>query len=348
MTMTALETPALAWMLGRIAPDIPSELVTRENLADIVAVAGELPAAMASFFGFECGLAAATRTDFALNLTAAGLDALARNAALSGDSCRGIRDFCRLWRRRGSGDAHAGAIWLEFDVKPGSRGAPPSVFFRVEAGEEPAWTIGEAIPTLRGAPLSDAVAANVAHVIDAVRPEATALQIGVMLARPIDAVRVCALGIAPPRLMSLLYRAGWKGSRATSAAIARKYSPHVDAFGVHLDVAQRLSPAAGVEMLYAGREWEHQPHREPRWQRLFAQLVDDRLCTHERREALFGWPGYVDDGLEPLTKLLAPSLATTGIVLRGLQHVKLSVDPEGGTAAKIYFGAIHTQWREDQ
>lgn len=199
---------------------------------------------------------------------------------------------------------------------------------------------------LRGAPLSDPTSACFARTADVARADRRVLQVGLMLSRPIDAVRLCVLGVRANEAVPLLRSVRWSGNLDRVRALVDRYGPCVDHFGLHLDISDDLLPTLGVELLFEAAEWDRQPHREPRWELIFDRMLEQGLAKPEQTRALLAWPGLTDDGLFAVDKALAGpgDLGARGSIMRGLQHIKIGLSPDGRVTAKAYFGAHHLPW----
>jgi len=342
---------SFAQVVGRVG--VPAVLVSPACRGRVAAAAAALPAGVSHYFGFE------TRTgrpdaesDFALNLSPAGL----RWLAAGGGRWPRLAAFARVWGETADPPfTDAGAVWLEFDTSAG--GGDPSVFFALlnAAALRPGddgprafdWACAEAVPALRGSPLPAKVADALARCAAAFPPGLDRLQIGLMLARPVDAVRVCAFGLTADAVPPLLRRAGWPGDLAELTRVVDRYAPFADTLCLHLDVGAAVWPTVGVELLYRGADpWDWQPPREPRWHGLFERLVADGYCRPDKHDALLAWPGRTPYRAALVDRLIAAAAGPAeeppadGELVTGLQHVKLSAG-RGGFEFKAYFGCRH-------
>lgn len=305
-------------------------LLDRPSLARLRAVTASLPAYIAEFFGFERRLGGRRAgTDFAFSLSTRGLKWLIESKLWPQ-----LSKLAEMWQGRCPCDAIT--VWLEFDVSELASGEhPPNVFVTVDrVGSEPF-----ALPPVIASPALQ-------RCIEACPPSATRLQMGFMLSRATAALRVCALPMTYPQTMGFLTTVAWPGSLEDVGKALALYEHLCDGFGVHIDMLDSSPEASlGVELFYKGRVQEHQPYAEPRWDKLFAQLINDRLCTTPERDALFAWVSQRAFNAPRPARLLAALLHPNQMVLHGtlrtgLQHVKLCFSPKAPVRAKAYFGAV--------
>src|SRR5207248_1314510 len=115
-------------------------------------------------------------------------------------------------------------LCLEFDLRDASPSAVPvpSAFFapcqgltRTDVDGDrlaAAWVLDPAIRLLRGTVLPPAAARAVTGCVAALPHGAHVFQVGLMLARPVDAVRLCVRGLEFSDLPVYLARVGWPGA----------------------------------------------------------------------------------------------------------------------------------------
>jgi hypothetical protein len=292
-------------------------------------VTASLPASAATFLGFERRLRSASNgTDFAISLSARGLDWLFESRRWPQ-----LSKLVGKWRAHSAFDSRT--VWLEFDVSETAfQRHPPNVFISIDRGDAqsiapPAEIDG---PGLRGC-------------MRVCPSSVTRFQLGFMFSRATAAVRFCAMPMNHQETMAFLTAVAWPGSLACVSQVLAPYEPFCDGFGVDLDLLDSPAPSLGVELLYTGRVQEHQPDSEPRWRSLFDQLIRDGFCTRRERNALLSWVSQRKFSAPVVTRLFAalfyPDHALLhGTLYTGLQHVKLCFGPKASIHAKAYFGAV--------
>lgn len=329
--------------LERLEPHLPAALMAPGSLPRIRQAAGFFPVFAVDFFGFECRLGSDPPglPDCALNLTPDGARLLAgrHSTDLSGELGNGawsrLRGFYQQWGdTRQPAYADAGCTWLELDT---SAGAPaPNLLFgywpRTQGSQRsPEWLADTILPLLLGRPPAPRLRHNLLHCLEACPPETGDFQIGFMLSRSLQAVRLCLFDLPPGEVFPYLERIGWGGSRDELGRYLEAFRPHADFVGLHLDIGEEIYPHAGVEPNFNAGCWTRQPQTEPRWHGQLEQLLALGLMTEEQRRALLGWTGHDKVVLEGRSFLL----------LRGLSHVKVVLRPGSRPLAKAYFGIAH-------
>jgi hypothetical protein len=336
--------------LERLESLLPSALIAPESLPGLRKVANLFPTFAVDFFGFECrlGNGGPGLADCALNLTPDGARLLAGRyptslPSLAGEGQNGswsrLRTFYQEWGdTRQPPYADAGCTWLEFDT---SAGAPtPNLLFgywprQADSRRPPEWLADTILPLLLGGPVSPWLRHNLLHCLEARPPETDDFQVGFMLSRPLQVVRLCLFDLPAGEIVPYLERIGWSGSYEELGRCLETFRPHADFLGLHLDIGETVYPQIGIEPNYVAGCWTRQPQTEPRWHGLFEELLRLGLMTPEQRQALLGWTGHQRMLLGGHDILL----------LRGLSHVKVVLRPGAGPVAKVYFGISH-RWMD--
>jgi len=357
--------------LRPVAPYVPDTLISRACLAEIGAVARDLPGAVSSFFGFECRLGdpqpsadflVCTRADNREHEALAGTDFpdAPPGHLLEHPTWSRLRDFAVEWAAPGSAlHGRVGNIWLEFDVGREAPGLPvPSIFLGPTrslaarptsasgsaTGDRPdRWLTEVALPLLRGSRLPPAVERRLIACIDAQPPTAGVFQVGLMLARQSDALRLC-IAVDPRAVAEYLDRIGWSGPVRRVTDLVAGLAAVTDRICVDVDVDAAVGPRIGVECYFNGFD----PGRGPGWQRLLDYLVEGGLCRPEKRAGLAAYPGSSDAVADPdrwperllrASSLLGPRAIS--VIFRSLHHVKVVYEPGRPLEAKAYLAAGH-------
>ena len=324
--------------LALVQPLLPSELMAPNCLSHAHKVASLLPLDAVSFFGFETRLAEGQNlsTDCALNLSASGAELMTSgNVGHGSDAWKKVTDFYRLWAQTHSDPfADASATWLEFDSNP--QQPEPNLMFGYWPNEEKCdrpwqWMQDKLFPALFLGDYSEPLKKAVQTCYDALPASVGDFQFGLMLARPIQAIRLCIFDLPTEEMIPYLRRIGWQGDFKSLEKYLEAFAPYADFIGLHLDIAGPVLPHIGIEPNFKSGSWSRQPHREPRWHGLFDQLKRFDLMCDAKHKALLDWGGHqqVQYG------------ATAGLLLRGLSHTKVVLAPDGSAIAKAYFGIAH-------
>jgi Rps23 Pro-64 3,4-dihydroxylase Tpa1-like proline 4-hydroxylase len=365
MQQTVL-TPSLTEYLDLVKPFVSSQLIDAQSWREIEAIAQLLPSQLTSFFGFECRLGnPEAKADFLLCVGAdeTGQKMLAGGAEfpdrlLHEPAWAQIRNFAAVWQEQASSlHQKVNNIWLEFDVAAGpetesARPPIPSCFFGSQAiYADPTatayphlWVTRTAIELLRGNLLPPAVEQKLFHCLDALPTGAYVFQVGLMLARCSDFVRICIRGISPAQILDYLSQIGWSGSTQHLQTLLTELSEHAERIDLDLDIGEMgVADKIGLEC-YLSR----QPKYEPKWQAFLEYLVQTGLCLPQKQEALLSYPGQVREKryreqwplhLSKLSRFLGDG--HEGVFMRGLHHIKVVYQSEQAVEAKAYCWVTH-------
>lgn len=235
-------------------------------------------------------------------------------------------------------------LWLEYDVtRPLVAQTLPSAFLSVPLKppeRERRLRIERAAAALWGRPLPDALKAHLKTCFESAPDGAWVSHVGMMLARPVDALRVNVKGVAPGAADEFLQRLGREGSSVGSRIEwLMQYAEHVT---IALDIGERIGPRIGLEAFFRG-----QPDEDGGWTGVLSDLVERGVCTSEKRDALLTWSGVVTPpraaapwpGDLIARALLEPKRLST--IVRRLNHLKVSWQRDQPLEAKAYLGFGH-------
>ncbi|HYQ83969.1 MAG TPA: hypothetical protein VEP28_08190, partial [Rubrobacter sp.] len=274
---------------------------------------------------------------------------------------RRVCDFAVRWADPSSALYRAvDNVWLEFDLD----GAPPvipipSVFFGLQpSGQEGArgvayepnldgyiTTIETVIQLLSGNELAPRKLQMLSDCFRALSSVERVFQVGLMLPRGAEALRLCIKLRSVERAVEYLARVGWPGSEEDVLGVLEPMARLVDYVCLDIDVGETVHRKIGLECSFGGNK---QPRTEPRWGVFLDSLVRDGLCTADKRDALLAYPGYVDENAEgiPWPRALRRASQLFGgrslsTYIRSLKHVKLVDQPGEGLEAKAYLAVKH-------
>lgn len=355
-----------------VRPHLSPSLISDETLSDIQALAHIFPGMITSFFGFECRLGIKdAKADFLLCAKPheQGREILAdQNAKMKLPSAfftqsvwNRIREFCVNWADVTSPlSENVKNVWLEFDLDKSPAEIPiPSFFFGSETIRTNAsapsdfqshsyqnqWVIENALKTLRGDSVSPDIKRKLIDCFNSLPPEAYVFQIGTMLARATDAVRICVRDISTDQIPEYLTCIGWQGSMSDLNKLIVKLGEFVDRVDLDLDVGSAILPKIGLECYL-----DQLPEFEPRWQLFLDELVKDGICIPEKRDALLSYEGISDE--KSASALWPPYLLEMSkdmesrvgsIIYRLINHIKIVYQPSFPLEAKAYLAVGHHQ-----
>lgn len=348
--------PSLADMLEVVLPALSPALATPEAATRLRAQARLLaPVACA---GFECRLRADSpqvdlsqcirRDEGDPPILAAHLARMASAGIADDPSWARLGEFCAEWMAPSS-PLHAGIhnIWLEFDLDGEASGAPaPSIFlsFVPAPWRETLANTERALSLLFGEPLSSPLRENVARCFAACPNVSSVSQIGAMLSRKDEALRVCVQRLAADQILPYLLEIGWPGPKdGLETLMARLGAFSGDITLLDMDVGAGVHPQIGVEYGFGA-----EPEGKPRWAAFLDALAQQGLCAPEKRAGLLAWPGYTRPTGSPLPWpdfLIAESLLQPpdrfSMIQRKLNHVKITLRPQRPPEAKGYLQFTH-------
>ena len=341
-------------------------LISPAVLADIRHIANLLPGAITDFFGFESELGAGRAR--------AGFGVCCRISHVSRDVLAGaiggwepfaafqdhavwnrIRRFCREWAKPESMlYAPVHNLWFEFDIDGVRAPVPvPSVFIgshHLQAADpggdsralSGAWLTDAALPILAGVELDLALKRQVDRCLGLLPPKVQVFQVGLMLARASQVVRLCVRGLAITQIVEYLRELEWQGGAVELEDWLDSLATHVEHIDLALDVQNQVLPRVGLECYFS----EPDPHGSA----FLDYLVGRRLSTAAEAEGLAAWPATVEQGsraeawpqdLVAASRELGGTLRST--LVRSLHHVKLDLRPGTPARAKAYLG-VHHKW----
>jgi hypothetical protein len=345
---------SLAGTIEALAPHVPASLISAERLADIRAIAAWLPSGLSPFFGFECRLGAGEpRADFLVRVSPDGQRLLA-GANAHTTLAEPLRAH-PLWQRlralcaaSANGSWPLANVWLEFDVAETGGVPAPSVFLGpqpwITAASDASWITDDALPRLLGRAIDRDRARRLTACITSLPAGASIFQMGAMLPRGGDALRLCVLFDDAAQVARYLDRVGWRGRCDRLAAALSSLPPCIDAIAIGLDVNGSIGAKVGVECYAAGRNDTIRPD----WTPFLDHLAGGGLCTAAKRDGLLAWPGcQTEPGAadlrreehDRLSALAGPGLVS--VLVRWLHHVKLAYDADRMIDAKAYLAVRH-------
>ncbi|MBV9389032.1 MAG: hypothetical protein JOZ78_21660 [Chroococcidiopsidaceae cyanobacterium CP_BM_ER_R8_30] len=333
---------SLEHSLNQIEPNL-APLIEPNVLEQLKAISRFFPDALTNTYGFEYRLASASsKVDFAIHVNkseaaiVAGCHPTQRLPEIFDHhpAWQQIQQFSAVWADPSSLlHYHINNLWLEFDLEnaadlpiPGMLFRPSNIYTSPSIPPKYEWIWKQALPLLLGNTLPTRVETKLIQCLTCLPIPCTVFQVGVMLSRNIQAVRLCLMG-APSQLIPYLAAMGWQGNTQELEASVNALTPYVDGIILSIDVGEQIYRRIGIEGIYLSR---YLPCVNGQWQSLLNYLVQTGLCEAQTRDALLQYSGY------SLAKAVHER-----IYVRGLNHIKLLYHPSLPVAAKIYFGVMH-------
>jgi hypothetical protein len=226
-----------------------------------------------------------------------------------------------------SEDSPVSSLWLEFDLATGVSPVP-IVCAGLRRRVEPGWVANVLLPSLHGRPLASRQRDWVELCCEAIPEEARLLYAFSLLPRGAGEVRLEILGLDPPGVIRYLRRTAPHTVEPVAAALPLLAA--AERLHVSLDIGEQVSSRVGLE-----GSFQRLPHREPRWRQLFDSLIARDLCSPEKRDAVFAWPG--SDSFWTAPAAWPAGARRAGIFcVRSLSHLKLVCVAGQRPEAKAY------------
>lgn len=339
-----------------------SSLISPEKFKDILSVAKIFPGNLTSFLGFEIHLGdIRPRADWAFAVSGAGDDRKVLGHLLTQENFpkhllqqpewQQIAAFSEAWAEKDSlMKKQVKCFWLEFDMPEStSEVSIPSVFFGPEkiqsdSSQSPkiqfSWLVNEALPLLRGRPLPLVVKQQILRCIEKMPKGASLFQVGTMLSRSTNDVRLYINKVRPQNILSYLNALGWSDVDDTFLYLIKDLEKKADRFVLSFDVTpEGIEPRIGLECSFE----ENRFHEEKRWEELFEYLVQKGLCLPQKRDALLRYPG-VEHPDDFSGGVMRPFVSVSqhldeifsGSLVRYISHVKVVYVPGRLLEAKAY------------
>jgi hypothetical protein len=339
-----------------------SSLISAERFKDILSVAKIFPGNLTSFLGFEIHLGdTRPRADWAFAISGVGDDRIVFENVLKQGSFpqsliqqpewQQITAFSEVWAEKESLlKKQVKCFWLEFDMPESTPdGIIPSVFFGPEKISQDSskdlrnqfsWLVNEALPLLRGQPISKEVKRQILNCIGKIPKGASLFQVGTMLSRSTNDVRLYINKIKPWEILSYLTALGWSDEKERFETLITDLQDKADRFVLSFDVtADGIGHRIGVECSFE----ENRYHEETRWETLFDYLVQQEMCLPQKRDALLQYPG-VEHPDEISGGVMKPFVSVSqhlddifsGSLVRYISHVKVVYVPGRAFEAKAY------------
>ena len=356
---TVLSSFRLSDYLNLLRPKLTDALVTPAAQRDLTQCARDIPGETTAFFGFECPLDENQPT---ADLLFCGTQEEGHVALLATQSqsagfpeyllrvpaWQQIRDFCTVWENSHS-PLHGKLIncWLEFDVAGSDYPWSPSFFFGLPPllpgmRAESDLTVREALTQLAPSSLASARGKQLDTVLDRLPETAYAFQIGVMLSRSVEAIRVCIRGMTTEELVPYLERIEWPGNVSDLQAVIQRYGPLCERVDLDIDVGSRIGHKVGLEFSF-GRD----ASTITRMEQFLSCCVEDQLTSSLKADALMGYNGYIKQGLDasrwpkPLVEQArAASAEACNYLLLWIHHIKLVCQQDTPLSGKAYLAVL--------
>lgn len=336
-----------------VLPHLSHHLAGLAEKRLLVALASHLPPIDRA--GFECRLANSdSRVDIAQSIMARGgerkilADFLEDSCRSRGELCQ-LRPFVAAWNDPDSLFFNSVSnIWLEFDLQRQSNTnklSVPAVFITPQKELEKKQLL-EVVSTAYAILLPHADRSRcISHLqkySEIFWPQGRIKYVGFMLSRKSSVTRVLITGSEMGAAVQFIRKVYAHPLAASVRHILDTVGELCSDVMLSVDIDEAISKRIGVELFF---DQDGKGYRE--LAKILDFLVQQELCTENKREHLLKWPGQSDpgncEGVWPghlIIQSLVRPVDEFSIIERRINHVKLVVD-HGRIQAKAYFGFEH-------
>ena len=333
--------------LNMFSPKLPQGLFSWESSTALREITSLFPFDITSDFGFESHLGSKEADcDFFLQIKknspgAAILAGTSRIGALSPillsqPLWQKIALLFKTWNTTSSRlSQEVEGFWLEFDYKGSSYNLTPNIFFKIsednasdrtEQWRKSIHVINEIYNILFDIPFPDNLGNNMKRCFNALPEGAGIFQIGFMIPRQKEAVRLVIVNMIMDDLEKYLKENSWPGDIGVVKNLIKKFSDKFNFFVYNLNLGENIHPFLCIEMFFNNKV---QPGFNDQWNVAFDFLESEKLLTHEKREALIAFCGVRN----------VPHIYPIRYI-RGISHLKLVCNRNIPVECKSYFGTM--------
>lgn len=347
-----------------VEPYVTTELISQKNYAQIKQLADQFTGGITSFFGFESRLNSPdARSDYLFAVSARrgereALASLFQNGSLpeaffQQPEWQQVRKLALTWA-----DPHSIlynnvlGLWFEFDTAESSPETPvPCIFIaavplRINTPEDIQkciWLTQTALPLLTGQTLSETLEQRVLQAIQQLPEGASLMNVGAMIARSTNGVRLVITRILPTQVLAYLTSIGWTDKNEGLPLLLEELTQQVSRIVLHINITEDgVDQKIGIECSFSHDQY----NLETRWSNFFDYLVKKGVCLPEKRAALLQFPGVEQEDAHYDFNLDSYQIAAkipennfSSALVRYISHIKLVYKPNQPLEAKAYPGA---------
>ena len=356
----------LSEYLRVIEPFIPSDLISEEYITSIKKVTDFFPGQITSLFGFEIRLGNRLRgADFAFSIHPDVIPFLRDN--FQDNFCFSLPEshkwervvaFISEWSKDGSDLQQAvNLLCLEFDIEENFGNIPDPGFFisletylkknrsKISIGRKReiySSITGQTMELLKGRLFWRKIKPTFEKAVELLPGRSMLFQVGVMLSRKVEAIRLCIRGLNSEGILEFLKGMDWSGSFEELKEILDTCLSFSDNIVLAVDLGERLFPKVGIEVNFGDRKV---PQGKPEWSHFLKYLIKQKLCNPEKGKGLLAYPGYQIQGVDfwPKNLLDASLFWGNSVFIRKLDHFKFVYQKDFPLEIKAYL-AIYQNW----
>lgn len=305
-----------------LTPHLPESLVEPSSMEPVEQLARRIPGGVLGAIEIRLG-PEPSPVDLSLRLAS---PAHARQIAPMIETDY-LRRFLNDWAE--DPDPRIPFLWVEFDLhQPPDADLHPVFIVRLK-NPEPQWVVDDLLPPIFPNSTSPEWDGAVRRCLDNLPEPGNLVYVFNLESRGQKAVRLDFFGLSPSKMQTYFERLERPDLSAAIAA-PLKIVENAERFHLNFDVDGEIQPRIGIEASYGVF-----PKRDTAWGDLFDRLVEAKLCTPEKRDAVFSWPGYTSPNRAGDRWPMAPH-GPEGFLVRSISHVKLVCQPGQPPEAKVY------------
>jgi hypothetical protein len=333
--------------LNMFSPNLPQGLFSTETSESLGEIGSLFPFDITSDFGFESHLGnKEADCDFFLQIkkNSTGAAILAGTSQVSALSpillsqplWQKITLLFNTWTTTSSHlSQEVEGLWLEFDHRDSSYNLAPNIFFKISEDNSSDRTaqwgtsihvLNEIYNILFDIPFPDNTGDSLKRCFNALPEGAGIFQIGFMIPRQKEAVRLVIVNMIPDDLEKYLKEISWTGEIDVVKDLIKSFSDKFNYFVYNLNIGENIHPFLGIEMFFNSKV---QPGFNDQWNVAFDFLESEKLLSHEKREALIAFCGVRN----------VPHIYPIRYI-SGISHLKLVCKRNKPTECKGYFGTM--------
>lgn len=203
------------------------------------------------------------------------------------------------------------------------------------------WITEDIFPLLTGYDVSKKIEKTLNKCIKALPEKASIFQVGTMINRAIEGIRIVVKRIEAKDIMAYLKSIGYDADKGMGVFI-KELSKHVTRFVLNFDVLEgAIGSKMGIECGFYPKQDFYIP--DNRWKKFLDYLVKKKICHKDKRDFLINYEGIInaDDLAEEVMKKLKPVTKIShddyiGVVVKQIGHIKIVFSDE--IEAKANYG----------
>jgi len=348
-------------LIYSIAPSMPENLISNQNLFEIKKLSDYFVEDLTSFQIFESRLNSYdNQSDYCFAISSKNgerevlLDLLNKGKLpkrfLKNSAWKNLREFTKEWIKPNSIlYENIIGLWFEFDTASNIPETPiPSFFIQPKSNyvitgdlaSQHYWITKFSMQLLKGKPLSLNVEKKINECLTKLPGESSLFQIGTMLSRNDDEIRIVIKRIRPEEIIPYLESIGWSDNEKEElSTILEDIKNIITRFVLHISVGEHINPKIGIECSFYPDKY----HQEHRWEKFLDYLQDKKLCNNDKYSALLEFSGIDPQDYNKhfnssdfMPSVMLPNEKTNTALIRYISHIKLVYNPNKTLIAKAY------------